>query len=117
MRRKPRPSPLGWAPAERPSAAALSYESGVDRAPRVVALGLGPIAERIVEVAREHGVPIHHDAAIARVLQAVDLNDHIPHELYLAIAQILTFLYRSQLESQARADSAKPISPALAPGR
>jgi flagellar biosynthesis protein len=101
---------LATARPDRPSATALSYEFGVDPAPRVVAQGHGLVAEKIVEVARAHGVPIHHDPVIARVLQAVDVNDHVPQELYLAVAQILTFLYRSQLQSQLRAEGAKPLA-------
>lgn len=108
MRRGPRVPELETARPEPRSASALSYEFGVDPAPRVVAQGQGLVAERIVEVARAHGVPIHHDPVIARVLQAVDLNDHVPQELYLAVAQILTFLYRSQLESHLHAEGAKP---------
>lgn len=110
MRSKPQRPAHPPARGDRASAAALSYAAGVDPAPRVVAQGQGPVAERIVAVARAHGVPVHHDPVIARVLQAVDLNDHVPQELYLAVAQILTFLYRSQLESQLRADTDKPLA-------
>lgn len=97
-RRRPRPSSTlgqsGDASSPTPRlAAALAYEPGVDPAPRVVAHGQGLLAERIIEVARAHGVPVHHDAATARILQSVEIDAHLPHELYLAVAQILVFLY------------------------
>lgn len=84
--------------SERPSAVALSYELGRDPAPRVVASGRGLIAERIVDVARAHGVPVHRDPTVARLLQEVDVDGVIPQELYLAVAHILTVLYRAELE-------------------
>lgn len=79
--------------SERRVAAALAYEPGADPAPRMVAHGQGLLAERIIEVARAHGVPIHSDPATARILQSVEIDAHVPHELYLAVAQIFVFLY------------------------
>jgi flagellar biosynthesis protein len=79
----------------RQRAAALRYDRGVDAAPRVVARGDGHIAERILEVAREHHIPIHRDPALVEVLARLDLDEQIPPALYLAIAEVIGFLYRS----------------------
>jgi flagellar biosynthesis protein len=77
-------------------AAALSYRHRQDRAPRVVAKGRGEVAERILAVAREHGVPVHEDPDLARMLEVLDINSEIPPEMYKAVAEVLVFVYRLQ---------------------
>ncbi|HQN64392.1 MAG TPA: EscU/YscU/HrcU family type III secretion system export apparatus switch protein [Methylophilus sp.] len=77
----------------RQEAIALAYESG-DFAPRVVAKGRGAIAEQIIARAEEHGVFVHQSKELIALLMQVDLDDYIPPELYLAIAEILAWLYR-----------------------
>lgn len=74
-------------------AAAITYGQGQDRAPRVVAKGRDRMAERILAVARENGVPIHHDRNLAQILDAMDLEMEIPPELYRAVAEVLVFIY------------------------
>lgn len=78
-------------------AIALAYETG-DLAPRVVAKGRGVIAEQIIARAREHQVFVHESKELVALLMQVDLDDHIPPALYLAIAEIMAWLYR--LEEQ-----------------
>ena len=75
-------------------AAALAYDRSKDAAPRVSARGKGVIAERILDLAREHGVPIKEDPALAQVLSRLDIDEQIPVELYRAVAEILAFVYR-----------------------
>ncbi len=77
----------------RQEAIALAYETG-DFAPRVVAKGRGAIAEQIIAKAEEHGVFVHHSKELVAMLMQVDLDEYIPQELYLAIAEILAWLYR-----------------------
>lgn len=72
-------------------AVALSYDGR--GAPRVVAKGAGDVAERIIEVAREHGVPLDHDPSLARLLSRVDLGAEIPRPLFEAVAQVLAFAW------------------------
>jgi len=78
---------------ERKKAAALKYERGKG-APRVVAKGEGRIAEKIVEIAREAGVPILEDRNLVELLMRVDVGEEIPPELYRAVAKILAYIYR-----------------------
>lgn len=78
----------------RERAVALRYESEKDDAPRVIAKGWGEIAEKIIEIAREHGVTIYEDSELAEVLSRLDLNQIIPPEMYYAIAEVLAFVYR-----------------------
>ncbi len=75
-------------------AIALGYDPGSDRAPKVLAKGLGPIAEAIIAIARRHDVQIHEDAALARSLYVLELGQEIPEEFYVAIAEVLAFIYR-----------------------
>lgn len=72
-------------------AVALQYD-GYDT-PKVTAKGSGEIAERIIEAAREHNVPLEDDPALAGLLYQVELGDVIPESLYLAVAELLAFLY------------------------
>jgi flagellar biosynthesis protein len=73
------------------TAVALAYDG--DSAPRVVASGGGDVADRILAVAREHGVPLQEDAELARLLARVELGTEIPRELYLAVAKVLAFAW------------------------
>jgi flagellar biosynthesis protein len=74
-------------------AVALAYESG-DFAPRVLAKGRGAIAEHIISIAQQKGIFVHESKALVSLLMQVDLDAHIPPELYQAIAEILAWLYR-----------------------
>ena len=78
----------------RGKAVALRYDHLKDPAPRVVAKGKGRVAEKIIEIARQHQVPIHEDPDLVEVLSKVELEQVIPTELYQAVAEILAFLYR-----------------------
>ncbi len=72
-------------------AVALHYD-GVN-APRVTAKGSGTVAEQIIELAKEHNIPLHADPALVRVLSGIPLGDEIPRELYLAVAEVIAFAY------------------------
>ncbi len=85
--------------SRRPRAAALRYDPDTDRAPRVVARGEGHIADRILEVARREGVPIHEDRALVDVLARLDVETEIPPELYRVVAEIIAFVMRVQQAS------------------
>ncbi len=80
-------------PNPNQQAIALSYATG-DYAPKVVAKGRGVIAEQIIARAKQHNVFVHESKDLVALLMQVDLDDHIPPELYQAIAEILAWLYR-----------------------
>lgn len=71
-------------------AVALQYGAG-DGAPVVVASGMGYMAEKIVEVAAENGVPIYEDNSLATILTQLQLGQEIPEELYQAIVEIYVY--------------------------
>jgi len=75
-------------------AAALKYDPGEDNAPRVVAKGEGYLAQRIIELAREAGVPIKEDSSLVEALLKVELEREIPPELYEAVALVLAWAWR-----------------------
>jgi flagellar biosynthesis protein len=79
---------------KKPKAVALKYEKEKDAAPRIVAKGRGSVAEKIIETARAHNVPLHEDKNLVQVLEALDLETEIPPELYRAVAEVLAFIYR-----------------------
>lgn len=73
------------------SATALKYDG--QGAPLIVAKGHGQLAQDIIELAREHGVLIHEDAELTRLLSKLELGEQIPRELYLIIAELIAFSY------------------------
>lgn len=110
-----------------PLAIALHYEA--PGTPRVVAKGRGPIGEKIVALAKEHGVPIEENPGLAAALSDVELGDEIPEELYRAVAEVLSFILRLSGKLPARpqpqpaprgpaTSAGAPVGPAAAtPGR
>ena len=74
-----------------PIAVALEYD-GVN-APSVNARGIGPIAEQIIDIAKQHGVPLQQDKELIEILSDLKLGDEIPENLYRTIAEIIAFAY------------------------
>ena len=74
-------------------AIALAYRQ-TDAAPRVVAKGKGMVAEQIIAKAKEHGVYVHESPELVALLTQVDIDEHIPPQLYMAVAELLAWLYR-----------------------
>jgi len=74
-------------------AAALKYNRGDASAPKMIAKGRGKIAEKIVEIAKAHNIPIKEDKDLVEFLSTLDLYQEIPQELYKAVAEILAFIY------------------------
>ncbi|MFP4662260.1 MAG: EscU/YscU/HrcU family type III secretion system export apparatus switch protein [Halanaerobiales bacterium] len=75
-------------------AAALSYDIHKDMAPIIVASGQGNFAERIIEEARKQDIPIEENQDIIDILVQLNIGEEIPAELYQAVAEILSFIYR-----------------------
>ena len=75
-------------------AAALQYDASQDRAPYIVGIGRGLVAENMVKKAQEKDIPVVEDANIAKALQHLSAGDEIPEELYQVIAEVLVFITR-----------------------
>lgn len=86
--------------APRPKAVALRYLPHEDNAPRVTAKGVGKVAEEILQVASERGIPVQQDASLVSVLSQLELNEQIPEELYQVVAEILAFVYRTDKQEE-----------------
>ncbi len=72
--------------------AALRYSPDNDAAPKIIALGKGETAERIIEKAKENDIPVYQDKELAHTLNKLQLGDEIPRELYEVVAEILVFV-------------------------
>jgi len=79
-------------------AAALRYEG--TSAPKVVAAGRGLIAEKILAAAKEAGVPVREDAALAEALAGLELGREVPEELWVAVAEALAWAYRLDVKAR-----------------
>lgn len=79
---------------EKKRAVALRYDQGRDEAPTVVATGQGLVADKIVELARESGVPVESNPDLADALAEVQIGTAIPEELYPVVAEMLVFISR-----------------------
>ncbi len=75
----------------RERAVALHYDG--ENAPRITAKGDGEVARRILELAREHDVPLQEAPELAAILAQIPLGDEIPEALYRAIAEVIAFAY------------------------
>lgn len=81
----------------RQLAVALHYED-TDDAPRILAKGQGYVAERIIELAEQQGIPIREDADLTASLAQLDLGEAVPPELYQAVAEVLAYIYRMNMD-------------------
>ena len=77
--------------SEHKIAVALEYD-GSD-APRVSAKGIGELAEKILELARQHDIPLQADNDLVKILAQIKLGDEIPEQLYYAVAEVIAFAY------------------------
>ena len=82
-------------PSLTPQQVAIALTYGKNQgAPRVVAKGRGLIAQAIIERAKHHGIFVHESEDLVGLLMKVELDQEIPEQLYLAVAELLAWLYR-----------------------
>jgi len=74
-------------------AVALKYDRIKDSSPRVKASGKGPVAEKIIEIAKKHDIMVTQDSDLAEVLSKLELEEEIPDNLYKAVAELLAYVY------------------------
>ena len=85
-------------PSLRQRAVALTYGGGA-AAPKVVAVGKGLVAARIIETAKANGVAVRSDPALAEALSKLDLGLEIPEDLYIAVAEALAWAYSLDIKA------------------
>ena len=75
-------------------AMALRYDAERENAPHLIAKGERLLAERIIAIAKEHGIHVHEDPDLVALLAKLDVDTEIPEELFQAVAEVLAFVYR-----------------------
>ena len=93
---------------QRASAVALAYNDKVS-SPKVAARGRGVMAEAIIQRARDAGIYVHQSPELVALLMRVDLDAHIPQELYVAVAELLAWLYGIEHPPGADLNPVRPI--------
>ncbi len=82
-------------PAKRKKAVALRFDQQKDPSPKIIGKGIGLLADKILELAKEHDIPIHEDSDLVEVLSKLNVNDEIPESTFVIVAEILAFVYRT----------------------
>ena len=80
----------------------MYYDPAGSAPPEIIATGQGMMAEEIVNVAREHGIPLHQDPGVVEALSKLDIGTMIPRELYAVVAEVLAFVYSVDTEAATR---------------
>lgn len=75
-------------------AAVLKYDVDKDKAPKVVSIGKGQVAEKILKVAEEHRIPFYEDPSLIDLLSKLDIQSEVPPQLYNLVAEVLSFVYK-----------------------
>lgn len=83
-------------PPKNLKAVALRYDAAREDAPRVVANAQGHMAEQVIRIAMDHGVTIRQDSDLVEILGKLDIDTLIPVEAFAAVAEILSYIYRTQ---------------------
>lgn len=83
---------------KRKQAIALSYDSNKENAPKVVAKGKGLIADKIIGKAKDNDVPVQEDPSLVELLSTLNINEQIPEDLYMAVAEVFAFIYSVEKE-------------------
>lgn len=79
----------------------LAWQKGSSGGPKVLAKGQGPVAQTILDLAAQHGIPIQEDPDLLELLSACEVGDEIPSEVYGAVARLLAFLWGLRDEAEA----------------
>jgi len=75
-------------------AVALQYNREKNSAPKVTAKGEGKTAQKIIEIAQLHDIPLKEDRDLLEMLSKVELDQEVPHEMYKAVAELFSFIYK-----------------------
>lgn len=81
-------------------AVSLRYHQDKDHAPVVSAAGKGYVADEILEIAKEHNIPILEDTSLVELLAELNVNEQIPEELYQVVAEVFAFIYQADKQSE-----------------
>lgn len=96
------------APQKRQKVVALKYDREKQSAPRIIAKGQGGVAEKILETARENGIPLYKDPELVEILAQLDVGLDIQPELYQAVAEVLIFIYKANQKKLRQGQGRQP---------
>lgn len=89
---------------------ALKYEDNGERAPVLVAKGIDELAMHIRKIAGAHGIPVIESPMLARAIYySTEANQEIPHKLFMAVAQVLAYVYQLKAYKKGKASRPKPL--------
>ena len=101
---RPRLAKISVEPENSSIAVAIAHKpTGPETLPKVVASGRGTIADKILEIAFAEGVKVREDADLAELLAAADIDSEIPIEAFIAVAEILRYVYMANAAQQPEA--------------
>ena len=80
---------------KRSVAVSLKYDLKTDDVPEITAAGRGKIAEKILQIAHEHNIPVREDGTLAEMLASIEIDSPIPSEAFMAVAEILSYVYQA----------------------
>ncbi len=92
---------------KRQKVVALKYEADKQAAPRILAKGQGAVADKILAMAKEKGIPLYQDPELVEILAKLDVGLEIQPELYQAVAEVLIFIYKVNQKKIEQAASRK----------
>ena len=75
-------------------AVALKYDVDKEKAPKIVAIGRGSVAEMILDIAEENRIPFYEDSTLTDLLSKLEVASEIPGELFTLVAEVLAFVYQ-----------------------
>lgn len=75
-------------------AVALEYDTAKNTAPKVTAIGKGEVAKNIIKIAKDCDIPIKKDEDLVELLSQIDIDKEIPPNMYKAVAEIFSFIYK-----------------------
>ena len=84
--------------SDRQTAVALKGGENDEKMPLITAAGRGKLAEQILQIAYENGIKVRTDADLAEILAKIELESPIPGEAFMAVAEILSYVYRANGE-------------------
>ncbi|NDD66882.1 hypothetical protein EBZ35_04445 [bacterium] len=75
-------------------AIAVQYNPSKDKAPKVVAVGKGRVAQKILDLAEEYRIPFYEDSGLTDLLGKLTIQSEIPPHLYKLVAEVLVFVFQ-----------------------
>ncbi len=96
-------------PVAKRTAIALRYDMEKDAAPVILASGRGVIADEILRIANDNNIPMYENPNLANILAKLEIDSHVPPELYVLVAEVLFFVYQLDRMAEKRAKLFKKI--------